>query len=145
MSEPKFTPEGYEVTSDGRVFSISSNWRGYGRREMRQHDNGDGYLVVRLTVGGKRRKFRVHQLVALAYHGPKPGEDYEVRHLDGNPKNNRAGNLAWGTRSENAKDRVKHGRQYIPEWDKPAFRQRATAGMRAAHKRNRELGRGRYA
>ena len=31
MNEPKFTP-GYEVTPDGRVFSVVSNWRGYGCR-----------------------------------------------------------------------------------------------------------------
>ena len=32
MSEEKFTP-GYDVTPDGRVFSLTSNWRGYGIRE----------------------------------------------------------------------------------------------------------------
>lgn len=28
--------DGYEVMADGRIFSIASNWRGYGKREM-QH------------------------------------------------------------------------------------------------------------
>jgi len=49
----------YEVTADGRVFSIDSNWRGYGRREMCQHLNSHGYPCVRLTVDGVRRQFRV--------------------------------------------------------------------------------------
>jgi hypothetical protein len=31
-----------------------------------------------------------------------------IRHLDGNPKNNRLENLAWGTYKENAQDRELH-------------------------------------
>jgi hypothetical protein len=33
-----------------------------------------------------------------------------VRHLDGDPKNNRPENLAWGTQEENWMDRRAHGR-----------------------------------
>lgn len=33
----------------------------------------------------------------------------ECRHLDGNRHNNRASNLAWGTRRENVQDTHKHG------------------------------------
>jgi DNA invertase Pin-like site-specific DNA recombinase len=32
------------------------------------------------------------------------------RHLDGDPTNNRAENLAWGTPQDNADDTVMHGR-----------------------------------
>lgn len=27
---------GYEVTRDGRVFSVASNWRGYGKEILRE-------------------------------------------------------------------------------------------------------------
>lgn len=32
-----------------------------------------------------------------------------MRHKDGNPANNAASNLAWGTAAENASDRLRHG------------------------------------
>lgn len=58
MSEIKHTPT-YEVTHDGRVFSVDSNWRGYGRREMTQMLNADGYPCVRIIVNGKRKRVTV--------------------------------------------------------------------------------------
>lgn len=130
--ETKFTPvEGYEVRIDGTVISHKHNWRGYGSRSIRWADDKTGYPVVRMVdENGVRRKFKVHQLVCRAFHGEKPSPLHEVRHLDGNPMNNHADNLAWGTKSENAKDRVKHGTQYMPEWHKSSFREKAIAGMR---------------
>ena len=105
----KHTP-GYEVTQDGRVFSVASNWRGYGRRELRQDLNDDGYPSVRLTINGKRVRYAVHRLVALHHLPPRPSERHEVRHIDGDKTNSHAENLAWGTRKENADDRERHGR-----------------------------------
>ena len=105
----KHTP-GYEVTADGRVFSISHNWRGYGQRELRQDLNDDGYPSVRLTMNGKRKRLAVHKLVALWHLPPRPSERHEVRHLDGNKMNSTSTNLQWGTRKDNADDRERHGR-----------------------------------
>lgn len=48
--------EGYRATSDGKIFSIIHNWRGYGEREMVHSTSIHGYKTVRLTVNGKRRK-----------------------------------------------------------------------------------------
>lgn len=101
---------GYEVTADGRVFSTAHNWRGYGRRELRQDLNDDGYPSVRLTVNGKRTRYAVHVLVARTHLPDRPSPQHEVRHLDGNKMNARSENLAWGTRQENADDRERHGR-----------------------------------
>lgn len=105
----KHTP-GYEVTDDGRVFSVAHNWRGYGRRELEQDLNASGYPSVRLTLHGKRTRIAVHVLVAAHHLPPKPSALHEVRHLNGNKTDNRAANLAWGTRKENADDRQSHGR-----------------------------------
>ena len=67
-----------------------------------------GYLVVTLYGGRKRRSATVHQLVAAAFLGECPAGQI-VRHLDGNPANNTASNLAYGTHSQNLLDQVRHG------------------------------------
>lgn len=137
MSEAKFTEveilPGYTVSSDGKVFSISHNWRGLGKRRIKNEVGKDGYIFVRLTVGGKRKKYKIHQLVCEAFNGKKPSSKHEVCHADGDRINNTASNLYWGTRSDNARDRVKHGRQFIPLWSDSGFREKAIAGMLKYH------------
>jgi hypothetical protein len=110
----KHTPDlsnisGYEITEDGHVYSNESNWRGYGRREMRQALNSHGYPSVVIYINGIRKHIVVHRLVAAKYLPPRPSIHHEVRHLDGNKNNNSFNNLAWGTRKENADDRERHG------------------------------------
>lgn len=101
---------GYVATPDGRVFSTTSNWRGYGPRELKQHPNSHGYPVVRVPWNGRARaSVAVHRLVALAFLPPRPTKEHQIRHLDGNRTNNHASNLAWGTVAENAADRDMHG------------------------------------
>lgn len=63
-----------------------------------------GYLQVKLL----RKVVRVHRIVAKAFLGES--DLPMVRHLDGNPANNSAENLAWGTSQDNTDDRVRHGR-----------------------------------
>lgn len=99
----------YRIEPDGRVFSIGHNWRGYGDREIKPIINSHGYLAVRVSVEGKRKNVPVHRLVALVHLPPRPSMSHEIRHMDGNRLNPHADNLAWGTRSENAKDRARHG------------------------------------
>ncbi len=86
-----------------------------------------GYPSVRLSADGKVTHLRVHTLVMRAFAGPCP-PGMEIRHLDGNPANNRLGNLAYGTSRENAQDTLRHsthanqrktrcpaGHEYTPE------------------------------
>ena len=105
----KHTP-GYEVTRDGKVFSVRHNWRGYGKRELKQDLNSDGYPFVRLTIDGKRTRYLVHKLVAQKFLSEKPSGADQIRHLDGDKTNSCADNLCWGTAKENADDRELHGR-----------------------------------
>lgn len=99
--------DGYAITPDGRVFSLRG-WRAHpGPRELAQQERV-GYRVVRL--GSARRKIGVHVLLAMTFGGPRPTPSHEVRHLNGDRYDNRAENIAWGTRSENAIDRQSHGR-----------------------------------
>ena len=108
MSKLKHTP-GYEITKDGKVFSTESNWRGYGKRELKQDLNSHGYPCVRIYINGERKRIPVHRLVASLYLTERPSDKHEIRHLDGNKTNNNYKNLKWGTHKENAEDREKHG------------------------------------
>lgn len=99
--------EWYDVSDAGGIRS----WRGMGKKPKRRQAplvmkttvHSRGYLTARM---GKITKF-VHRLVLEAFVGP--GDGMECRHLNGNKKDNRVGNLAWGTALENANDRRVHG------------------------------------
>lgn len=92
--------DGYFINEQGQVFCI---------REMRTYTCRNGYARVPIRSHGKSYKKAVHWLLAKVYL-PRPRPDQnEVRHLDGNPKNNSLSNLAWGTRAENAQDMADHG------------------------------------
>lgn len=98
--------EGYEglysVSEDGRIYSVR------GERTLKPFPHPDGHLQVGLSSGSGRRKFYVHRLVAAAFI-PNPKVYPIVRHLNGDPTDNQAKNLAWGTQSDNLLDAVKHG------------------------------------
>lgn len=70
--------------------------------------NRYGYRTVVLHHTGLARRFSVHRLVCEAFHGPAP-EGYQAAHLDGNPMNNSAANLAWKTAKQNTADKISHG------------------------------------
>ncbi len=97
----------YAVSDGGKVRSFVVSPRG----RLMKLCLTNGYPMVQL--GGKLRS--VHRLVAEAFHGPCPA-GHETRHLDGSKDNNRADNLAWGSRSENALDRARHGRGIRLSW-----------------------------
>lgn len=113
MSKPKHTPKelgSYLVYPNACIESrvVHGQWKD--ARTIQPLDNGDGYLFVRLTINGKRKKWMLHKLMAELFLEPRPSKFHEIRHLDGLKQNNRADNLAWGTRKENADDRENHGR-----------------------------------
>jgi hypothetical protein len=70
---------------------------------------GHQYLVKRGQTG-KPEKFYIHRLVALAFIGQPPDGKPMIRHLDGNARNNRVDNLAWGSAAENSLDILEMGR-----------------------------------
>lgn len=80
---------------------------------LRPSMTGGNYLGVSLCsrrAGIDKVTRHVHELVALAFLGPPPSAEHEVRHLDGDRTNNRPSNLVYGTAKENAADREAHGR-----------------------------------
>lgn len=77
-------------------------------KQKKSYANKKGYLCVGVVVAGKKSFAGVHQMVADAFIGVCP-VDKQVRHLDGNPKNNHYTNLSYGTIYENNQDRKRHG------------------------------------
>jgi hypothetical protein len=106
----------YEVSDQGRVRSLDRvvskpNWGTFIRKgKILKPGVNKGYQTVTLQDRSHSRIERrlIHQVVLTAFVGPCP-TGMETRHLDGNRSNNRATNLAWGTRVQNAADRDHHG------------------------------------
>ncbi|MBT2365235.1 HNH endonuclease [Streptomyces sp. ISL-10] len=97
---------GYVISADGRIQGRRGKWL------SATPGNKRGHLQVTLSLGTRKVQAAVHRLVALAFLGDPPTSKHEVRHLNGDPTDNRAENLAWGTRAENAADSVRHGTHY---------------------------------
>lgn len=83
----------------GRI--LRPMWTTKGRPENR-------YGAVRLMHQGRHEVQRLGPLICTVFNGPRP-DGLICRHLDGDPTNNAASNLAWGTLSENTLDSVAHG------------------------------------
>ena len=102
----------YEVSDLGRMWSLERvNTRGYHRsgQYLTPYLDEVGRPRVTLTSGTIRRTRHIHQLVLSAFVGPCP-IGMEGCHNDGDAANNRLSNLRWDTRSENQRDRTRHGR-----------------------------------
>lgn len=104
----------YEVTTTGEVISLPRT-RGRallpGRILQQIPHPRFGYMRVSLSREGVVSVRSVHSLVTEAFIGPRP-LGHEVRHLDGNPANNRLSNLTYGTRAQNEADKRAHGTNY---------------------------------
>lgn len=92
----------YLVSNKGQVFTMHK------KRLMNQTENEKGYLSVEFLKDGKRKRFKVHRLVAQAFID-NPNLYKEINHIDGNKKNNEAENLEWCSRSENLKHAYRLG------------------------------------
>jgi hypothetical protein len=72
----------------------------------------DGRIEYKLE--GNKMKF-AHQLVLLAFDG-EPKENQEARHYQTNDmSDNRLINLRYGTKKQNARDRIRHGTHQVGE------------------------------
>lgn len=101
----------YEVSDLGRVRSLDRITRD-GKRVrgcvLKPFTMPSGHLRVGLSHGPGQTK-KVHRLVLEAFVGPCPPE-MEALHRNGVPADCRLANLRWGTKSENARDQIAHGR-----------------------------------
>lgn len=92
----------YKVSSDGRVIGRGGNTLSLEQKR--------GYLSLKLwSDEGRRIRMGVHQLVAMAFIGPRPSPLHQAAHWDGDPANNCSSNVRWATPAENNADKVRHG------------------------------------
>jgi DNA-binding CsgD family transcriptional regulator len=109
----------YDVSSWGKVRSYWKRLKGGERIAWGIGDaprilppvirpSGHHSYVLTSGVGGKRFSTTANVLVLMAFDRmPEPGE--ESRHVhDPDPSNNHLWNLAWGTKTENRDDEVRH-------------------------------------
>ena len=82
--------DGYYISNLGRVYS--KHWRKI--IEGHQSHRHYGRIVVRLMSDGKQKARYVHRLVAEYFVRNQHLCKY-VRHIDGDPLNNKASNLQW--------------------------------------------------
>lgn len=87
----------YKVSDKGQVLSIRSN------KLLSQGTAGGGYKNVNLSIGGKRKTFNVHQLIAIAFLSHKPnGHVLVVDHINGVVDDNQLSNLQIITQRKNS-------------------------------------------
>ena len=97
----------YAVSTHGRVMRAT---RGRGTQPGRllraAPDNCHGYAMVQLSYGrSKRRKFRIHRLVALVFLIHDGDVDWcDVHHKNHDKRDNRACNLKWEDSEEHRLD-----------------------------------------
>ena len=99
----------YEISSLGRVKSLSDN-KGRKRELILKPKIGkQGYLYLNLWANSKGRAKKIHRLVAEAFL-PNPEGKETVNHKNCVKTDNRLENLEWTTWSENTKHASAHGR-----------------------------------
>lgn len=79
-------------------------------RQLRGATMTSGYTGVSLCPSDQspKRTWNVAAIVMLAFVGPRP-PGHVIRHLNGDRRDNRRANLAYGTHKQNAADRDRHG------------------------------------
>jgi hypothetical protein len=100
---PGYYEDLYEASNLGNIRRIGK------LKPLKQNlDSRRNYLQVGLSKNGKPKTLGVHKLIAMTFIGPCPDGE-EVRHNNGIKTDNSAGNLSYGTRSQNEYDKVRHG------------------------------------
>lgn len=111
----------YQASTAGRIRSVdrrvtqTNRWGTQTDRLLKGRVLRPGQFCkaghVSVTLGHGANGTPVHHLVLLTFAGP-PGAGQEVRHLNGDPKDNRLENLAYGTRTENILDVFRQGKAW---------------------------------
>ncbi len=94
----------YQASNYGRIKRVKGiAWNGLKHHEIKERilkPQGDPYAHVALSKNGKPKTIRVHVLICLTFIGERP-ERQHILHINGNPKDNRAWNLRYGSAREN--------------------------------------------
>jgi hypothetical protein len=93
----------YSITKNGQVASYTY----FKKHLLSSKCSKHRYASVML---GSNNRWYIHELILLTYVGQRPVNGV-ARHLNDNPRDNRLENLAWGTISDNVKDRKRNGHE----------------------------------
>lgn len=96
----------YTINDKGEVFSDNT-----GKMKTRNKGNTEYQIINFMKEDGKKKTFRLHRLVMMAFEPIENCESMEVNHKDGNKKNNCLSNLEWCSSSENQKHAFRTGLQ----------------------------------
>lgn len=104
----KFHPEfpDYEFSNLGRARS----YRNGRERYFRGGKMPSGHRSIEMQPG--RHQEYLSKIIAKLFLEPSPSEEHVVRHLNGDPEDNRAVNLAYGTPQQNSIERHQHAGTY---------------------------------
>lgn len=87
----------YQVSSHGRIRSVDRVLRNGQSRKgavLKQKTSKAGYKYITLHKDMKTQCVRVHNLVMLAFVGPRP-KGHDIHHIDNNGLNNHRENLMY--------------------------------------------------
>ena len=117
--------KGYRCTKSGIPLGIDG-------KEIKGWYRNDGYHFIKVRINSTENlNISIHRLQAFQKYGHKLFEQgIEVRHLDGNPKNNSWGNILIGNHSENIMDipeeiriaKALHATSFTRKYDKQEIR-----------------------
>ena len=98
----------YFVSNYGNVITLYyNNWK-----LLKPQLDKDGYLYLKLSYKGKRKRKAIHQLVAECFLvNPAPTEKTQIHHLDYNPLNNYYLNLQYVSPKEHRAIHKKHNKE----------------------------------
>lgn len=92
----------YVVSNMGNVREVGA------ATNLKQYGSGNGYLIVSLNDGSKRKNRLLHRVIATAFIA-NPDNKPQVNHINGIGVDNRLENLEWVTVSENQRHAVRTG------------------------------------
>lgn len=98
----------YEVSDEGQVRSIRTNFGNPRERLLKPQPTHDGYQRVELSKDNEQERRHVSHLVLEAFVGPRPA-GLQACHGDDDGSNNRLSNLRWDTRRANYDDAIRNG------------------------------------
>lgn len=106
----------YTINDNGEIFSDIS-----GKMKTRNKGNTEYQIINFMTQEGKKKTYRVHRLVMMAFKPIEDMDNLEVNHMDGDKKNNALSNLEWCSASENQKHAFRIDLQRARKGEKSNF------------------------
>ena len=100
----------YAASNLGRIKRLTSMTRAKAGDVLKPYLGNNGYWMIGLRHGKKRKKFTVHRLIMLTFVSI-PFVNAEVNHINGDKLDNRLSNLEWVKHSDNIKHSYVLGRK----------------------------------